>query len=380
MSLGSAFAGLKGFGSPEREGAYTRASELCQQLEENRELFPVLWHLCQLNIQRGELRAARELAQRSLSLAERLQDATLILAAHYNLGEICNWTGELIQGHEHLGHADALYDPRQHAALEATYGLDLSVITSSVAVSVECLLGRPDQALNRARATLERASSLSHPFSRAFAPVSFEWVLFFHRAAREAEKVAQAAISFCTEQGFTELLVWAKCFLGCALIEQGKLTDGISKLSEGIAVLDSIRNLISKSLFLGALADGYRKAGDAKRALELLDEGVDWANRIGERFFECELYRLEGEVHLMGNCLNEEAADNCFRKAIKLARLQSAKSWELRATMSLSRLLARQGKRDDARAMLATIYNWFTEGFDTADLKDAKALLDELAG
>jgi tetratricopeptide (TPR) repeat protein len=270
MSLGSAFAGLKGFGSAEREGAYTRASELCQQLEENRELFPVLWHLCQLNIQRGELRTARELARQSLSLAERVQDTTLILAAHYNLGELCSWVGELTQAQEHLEHANALYDPRQHASLEAIYGLDLSVITTAVAVWVECLLGRPDQALKRARASLERASALSHPTSRAFAYVAFEWVLVCHRAAREAEEVAQTAISVCTEQGFTDLLAWAKCFLAWALIEQGKLTDGIAKLSEGIAVLESVRNLISKSLFLGALADGYRKAGDAKRALELL--------------------------------------------------------------------------------------------------------------
>jgi len=379
MSLGSAFVGLKGFGSAEREGAYTRASELCQQLEENRELFPVLWHLCQLNIQRGELRTARELARQSLSLAERVQDTTLILAAHYNLGELCSWVGELTQAHEHLEHANALYDPRQHASLEAIYGLDLSVVTTAQAVWVECLLGRPDQALKRARASLERASALSHPTSRAFAYVGFEWVLVCHRAAREAEEVAQTAISVCTEQGFTDLLAWAKCFLAWALIEQGKLTDGIAKLSEGIAVSESVRNLISKSLFLGALADGYRKAGDAKRALELLDDALDWANRTGERFYECELHRLKGEVYLMGNDPNATAANNCFRKAIELARVQSSKVWELRATMSLARLLDRQGRRDEARTMLADIYNWFTEGFDTADLKDAKALIDELS-
>jgi class 3 adenylate cyclase/predicted ATPase len=380
MSLGSAFVGLKGFGSPEREGAYNRASELCQQLEESRELFPVLWNLCQLNIQRGELRAARELARQSLSLAERVQDGTFILAAQYNLGEICEWAGELTQAHVHLEHAKTLYDPRQHASLAPIYGVDLSVGTYSVADSVDFLLGKPDQALKRARAALERASALSHPFSRAFAPVGFEWTLFFLRAAREAEEVAHAAISVCTEQGFTDLLAWANCFLGWSLIEQGKLTDGIAKLSEGIVVLDSIRNLISKSLFLGALAEGYKKAGDSKRALELLDEAVDWANRTGERFYECELHRLRGEVLLMGNGPNAPAADNCFRKAIELARVQSAKAWELRATMSLSRLLAEQGKRSEAHAMLGDIYNWFTEGFDTADLRDAKALLNEFAG
>jgi len=240
-------------------------------------------------------------------------------------------------------------------------------------------LGRPHQALKRARATLERASALSHPYSRAFAPVGFEWILVYHRAAREAEEVAKAAISLCNEQGFTELLAWAKCFLAWALIEQGNLTEGIAKLSEGIAVLNSIRSLISRSLFLGALADGYRKAGDAKRALELLDEAIDWANRTGERFYECELHRLKGEVLLMGHDPNAPGADNCFHTAIELARVQSAKSWELRATTSLAQLLTKQGKRDEARTRLADIYNWFTEGFETADLKDAKALLNDLA-
>jgi hypothetical protein len=221
MSLGSAFTGLTGFGSPEREGAYTRASELCQEMEESRELFPVLWHLCQLNIQRGELRAVRELARQSLDLVERVQDVTLILAAHYNLGEICNWAGELTQAHVHLERAKTLYDPRQHASLAPIYGVDLSVTITAVAVWVDCLLGKPQQALKRAHAALERASALSHPFSRAFAPVNFQWTLFFLRAAREAEEVAYAAISVCTEQGFTDLLAWANCFLGWALIEQG---------------------------------------------------------------------------------------------------------------------------------------------------------------
>jgi predicted ATPase len=239
-------------------------------------------------------------------------------------------------------------------------------------------LGRPHQALKRARAALERASALSHPFSRAFTPIGLEWTLFFHRAAQEAEEVAQTAISLCTEQGFTELLAWAKCFLGCALIEQGKLTDGIAKLSEGIAAMESIGTLISRTLFLGALADGYRKTGDAKRALELVDDAADWANRTGERFYECELHRLKGEVLLMGNDPNATAADKCFRAAITLARVQSAKGWELRATMSLARLRRDTGRRDEARTMLAEIYNWFTEGLDTADLKEARALLDQL--
>ena len=131
--------------------------------------------------------------------------------------------------------------------------------------------------------------------------------------------------------------------------------------------------LISKSLFLGALADGYRKTGDAKRALELLDEAVDWPNQTGERFFECELYRLKGEVLLMGNGRNGTAAVNCFRTAIELARSAEAPKLGNFVPQCRSRsCCAIEGHHDEARTLLAEIYNWFTEGFDTADLRDAR--------
>ncbi len=378
VALGSACAVVMGFGSADREAAYRKAAELCHKMGANRELFPVLFHLCQFNIQRGDLLRARELAHQGLSLAERLQDSTFILAAQYNLGEICCWAGEPSQSFEHVERASSLYDSHVHDSLASAYGINLLTVSSIIAACAEYLLGKPDQALKRARAAKEHAGTLSHPYSRAYAPLGFEWILFYNRAAHEAKEVAERIIPVCVELGFTPLLAWARCFHGWSLIEHDQARAGIAELTEGIALLDDMRDEISRTMFLGMLGEGYRKVGDTARASELLAEAFERANRTGERFYESELHRLKGELLLQEEDGGTKRAEDCFRSAIEVACKQNAKSWELRASISLARLLRHRGRRDEARAMLAGIYGWFTEGFGTADLKDAKALLEEL--
>jgi predicted ATPase len=156
-------------------------------------------------------------------------------------------------------------------------------------------------------------------------------------------------------------------------------SEGIAELTEGIEVSDGVGLQVSRTMFLCFLAEGYAKTSNRERASQLLAEAFDRASRTGERFYECELHRLQGNVDLMGDRPNTKAAYNRFRAAIELARKQGTKAWELRATVSLARLLAKQDDGYEARTMLAEIYGSFTEGFDTADLKDAKALLDELS-
>jgi predicted ATPase len=264
--------------------------------------------------------------------------------------------------------------------LTLLYGLDLSVITSAVLICVEQLLGKPDQALNRERKALEHASQLDHVYSRAFPLAGHQWFFYFRREAQVVQGLAEATKSLCSDHGFAELLAWAKCLGGWAICELGRSREGLQEMSEGMAGLKRAGGSSSRSMFLGMLVEACGKDGDSKRALELLAEAVDWANRTGERFYESELHRLRGEMLLKQNKSNASEAKPCFERAIEIARNQSAKSLELRATVSLARLLAEQGRYDEARMRLADVYGWFTEGFDTADLKDAKSLLDELAG
>jgi class 3 adenylate cyclase/predicted ATPase len=378
MTLGAASAGVMGFGSAEREAAYNRAIELCRSLQGDRELFPALFNLCQLNIQRADLLPARELAHEGLDLAERLQDSSFILAAHYNLGEIYFWICAPTRSLEYFERACRLYEPRVHASLASVYGADLLVLSLTMTAGAESLLGRPDQALKRGRAALQHAHSLSHPLTRVYAPLGFEWSVAFRRDVHEMKKVAERAVVVSMEQGFSEMLAWAKCWLGWALIETGEISQGIADLSDGISLLDSMRDEIPRTMFVGMLADGYGRMGEVERALELLAEALLRANRTEARFYESELHRLSGELRLKSGSPDANRAENCFRCAIEVARQQSARLLELRATTSLARLLQRDGRRDEARTVLIEIYNWFTEGFDTADLKEAKALLDEL--
>jgi predicted ATPase len=170
----------------------------------------------------------------------------------------------------------------------------------------------------------------------------------------------------------------AKCFHGWALIEQDRPGEGIGEMDEGLALLDNMQDRYSRTMFFAMLAEGYEKLGDDKRAMELIDNALERASRTGERFYEAELHRLKGELHLKTAPAEPKRAEYVFRTAINIARRQEAKLWELRATTSLARLLRDTGRCNEARSMLTDIYGWFTEGFDTADLKQAKALLDEL--
>ena len=185
-------------------------------------------------------------------------------------------------------------------------------------------------------------------------------------------------MALSTEHGFTDWLAWATALRGWAMAEQGRKEEGIAQIQEGKAASRATGSELLRTFFLTLLAGACMEAGCIDDGLTALTEALAAANEHESRHYEAEMHRLKGELLLRQDYSNLEEAQRCFQRAIEIARKQSAKSLELRATMSLARLLAKQGHRDEARAMLAEIYNWFTEGFDTADLKDAKALLEEL--
>jgi adenylate cyclase len=287
--------------------------------------------------------------------------------------------GELRLAREHLEMAISLYDPERHRPLIFLYGrADAEVRSLSYAAMTLWHLGYPDQALKRRNEALASAKRLSHTFGLAFAEFAGGVLRQLRREARAAQETAEVVIALSFEHGFTFFLAVGPGLRGWAMVQQGRNEEGIAQLHEGLAACRATGAELYRPYFLCLLAEACRETGRFDDGLSALNEALAGANELGNRHYEAEIHRLKGELLLKQNDSNAAEAQSCYERAIEIARRQSAKSFELRATMSLARLLAKQGRRDEARAMLADIYGWFTEGFDTRDLKDAKALLEDL--
>jgi adenylate cyclase len=239
------------------------------------------------------------------------------------------------------------------------------------------MMGYPDQALQRVERTLALARERNHLSSLA---LGFYWASFGHLLRREperAQELAEAGVILSEEHGFGLWIDLCSVEVGRALAQSGQYAKGIEEMEKGNR---GARARGSTDTTLGALAEAYGQIGQSSKALELIEDGLATVAKLGQHSIEPELYRVRGELLLLQHPPALAEADECFRTAIAKAQRHGAKSWELRATTSLARLLDKQNRRDEARAMLSEIYNWFTEGFDTTDLKAAKALLDELSG
>jgi predicted ATPase len=286
--------------------------------------------------------------------------------------------GKLLLAREHKEAVISLYDPARHGPLAARRSFDAKGYALSYLGMTLWILGYPDQALKRANEAVEFSQALSHPLSLAGAESFLGQVQQYRHEARAAQKAAERAIALSAEHGFTFWLAVATILRGWAIAEQGHQEEGIPQIQEGLAALRATGTEISRPYWLSLLAEACIESSLLDDGLSALAEALAVANETEGRGYEAEIYRLKGELLLRQGDSNAAAAQKCFERAIEIARNQSAKSMELRASMSLARLLAKQGKRDEACAILAQIYGWFTEGFDTADLKDAKALLDQL--
>jgi class 3 adenylate cyclase/predicted ATPase len=380
LGIGLASLAVKGWAGPDAERAFTRAQALCEQAVDPPELFPVFWGLWVMRYVRGELRRASELAEQLLRRAQSARDTAGLLYGHVAMGQSALWIGELLRANEHLELVFSLYDPERHKALAFRYGgADAGVQCLSSSSLTLWHLGYPEQALKRGNAALALAQKLSHPFTLAFAK-SFVGVLRqLRREARVVQENAEGVIALSAEHGLTDYLAFATSMRGCAIAEEGDNEEGIVQIQEGLVASRAKGVELWRPYFLCLLAPAYMKMGRLDDGLRALTEALAAADEHEIRDYEAEAHRLKGELLLKQNNSNASEAQSCFQRAIEIARKQSGKSWELRATTSLARLLASQGQRDEARTMLVQIYCWFTEGFDTADLKDAKALLDELS-
>jgi TOMM system kinase/cyclase fusion protein len=379
LALGAALVAVKGYTAPEVEKTVLRARALCQQLGETPQLFGVLVGLWAFYAVRAEHTTARELAEQCLSLAQNVHNSIFLVGAHDALGETLLFLGAFAQAREHLEAGMALYDPQQHRSYGALF--DPKVSYPSYLAWVLWSLGYPDQAQQRSHEALTLAQELSHPFSLAYA---LHHAARLHQLRREEQAVqerAEAVIALTSEQRFPVYLAAGTIWRGCALVEQGQVGEGISQIRQGLAAWQATGAEQQRPYFLARLAEAYGKVGETEHGLAALGEALAQVEQTGERWYEAEVYRLKGELLRAqgGHQGKTEEVEQCFLKALAVARHQSAKSWELRAVMSLARLWQQQGKQHEAYQMLSEIYGWFTEGFDTKDLQEAKELLEGLS-
>ena len=378
-TLGPALIATRGYAASEVVSAYTRARELCQELGETPQLFPVLFGLWLAHLVRAELQTARELGEQLLNLAKQTKDRALHLEAYRALGATLCYLGDFETSQERLEHGITLYDSQQRRSRTFFHYLaDAQLTCQSYSAAVLWILGYPDRAMRRIHAVLALAKAIDHPFSTA---VAFFFAGMVHQCRREVEstqKHAEAVRTISTEQGFK---LWASAGTfgeGWAQSEQGMKTAGIEQMQHGLADWRATGAEILRPYFHALLAEAYAKARKPEEGLSELADALEAVERSGERFFEAELYRIKGELLLLRGDAEVEA-EACLCRALEIARRQSAKSLELRAAVSLSRLRQTQGRQEEARSMLTQICGWFKEGFDTADFKSAKALLNDLA-
>jgi len=371
--LASIYIAVKGMGAQEVEQAYTRAQALCQQVGALPQLIPVLQGLRRLYTARAAYQRVREIGEQLLDLAERLHDPVALVEGHLAMGILLLNLGALTEARTHLEQGIALYDPQQHRSLTFQHGRDPGIIIRYVAAFVLWMLGYPSQALQKSQEAITLAQELAHAYGLTQALCRAADIHLYRREGPAAQVRAEATIALATEHGFAQSLACGTIVCGWARVEQGQREPGITQMRQGLAALQATGT--EAYLYLALLADAQGKGGQAEEGLTLLAEALTALGKAGAHGYEAELYRLKGELLLRLAVSDAPQAEACFQQALAIARRQQAKSWELRAAMSLSRLWQQQGKRTEARALLAPIYDWFTEGFDTADLQEAKALL-----
>jgi tetratricopeptide (TPR) repeat protein len=334
-----------------------------------------LWEFHEL---RAEYDLAIEFGNQLLAFAQEQQDTSLLLVAHDVLGDTFVWLGDFVAARNHLEQGIALYDAEQHHSHVFLYGYDSGMACLSFLALPLWYLGYSDQALKRAEEALGMARALSQSLGLIQILFFTAWIHQLRGERDVAQEQVEEVIATSDEQGFPVYSAAGRLLQGLLLTEQGKAEEGVALMRAGSDAHRAAGTQLGFSVWSGGwLGEALIRMGSIEEGSKLLSDALAFVDRTGERFHEGELYRLKGEAFLKLKKDSSEA-ENCFLQAIEAAQRQQAKSTELRAVMSLCRLWQKEGETERARAMLANSYDWFSEGFDTADLKDAKALLSEL--
>lgn len=378
--LGPTLSATRGYAAPDAEYTYTRARALCRALGDPPELFAVLFGQVTWHLVRGQYQTAQELAEQLLRMARQQHDTVALVAAHSVLGTILVMRGDLEPGCTHLEAGLALYRPEQHGAYVDSYGHNAAVGCLLFLSEALWLQGYPEQALARCDTLLQLARPLSHPMSVLF---SLNSAALLHQHGRNGPAVqqwAEAMITLAAEEGLHYWHTLGSMYHGWALAAQGHMQAGIAQVQQGLAAHRATGARVGLCRWLGLLGELYGHAGQFDAGRTVLEEAYAVVHQDGMSAFVAELHRIQGDFLLQkGSRRQENEAEAYFQQALAVARQQQARAYELRSAMSLARLWRRQGKPHAARELLGPIYDWFTEGLDTADLRDARALLEDLA-
>lgn len=386
LALGVALTATKGYSTPDVAQAFNRARELCQQLGNPVQLFPVLHGLWRFHNVRAEHYTARELGEQLLSLAQEAQDPHLLLEAHWARGATMFWLGEIVEARTAMEHSLTFYVAKEHGSHAFVYGQDPAVVALSFLGWALTLLGYPDQGLKRVEEAVALAESSGHPFSSGFGLHCAAIVHALRRESRQVQECTDTEIALSTKHGFPFWIHGGAILQGWAVTQQGRAEDGTVQLRQGLAGWMGTGADLARSYFLGLLADACLTAQQREAGLAAIAEALAAAATSGEQFYTAEDYRLRGELLLLrggGNGASSAAveAEAALRQAWGMAKRQGLRLFELRALTSLARLYHAHDSRhaEEVRQSLIDLMQWFTEGEALADLQDAKALLLEIA-
>jgi predicted ATPase len=375
-SLGAVLQGVKGHAAPETGHVYARARELWEQLGSPSEFLGIPYGQSFYHGYRGELDLALHLDDDLLRLSRQRNDTAGLVLGHFSSARDLMFAGRFGLSRSHLDEVHTLHDPISHHSLINHAGIHPRLSSQGWLGIVLFCLGYPDEGLAQSSGAVAEARGLAHPPSLATSLSLNARLLSLLGDGAALDERTDELVAVATEQGFPFWRAQGTIFRGWVKVENADVAEGISLLRSGSTAFRATGAELWMPHYIALLARACEIAGQIEQAMTLLDDALEIVERTGERWFAAELNRHKGQLLLRQG--HSEAAEELYRKALSIAEEQTAKLWELRAAVSLARLRRDQDRHAAARDLLAPVYGWFTEGFDTPDLKEAKALLDEL--
>jgi predicted ATPase len=383
IALVASLQATQGFASPDVISTCRRIQEICQRIAGSPQVFHALYLLANFHWLRAEHIAGFELTKQMMTLAQKSEDSLMLALTHFVKGALSFNMGKLCSAKEHLEKMNAFYNPTEHSHLAFIYGQDPGQISGSNTSCVLWCLGYPDQALQQSQKALAIAREVDHPFSLTGALAMDTLFNLLRRDIKALEERGKEVTELAEKKGFLFFVGVGVFKIGVALAHKGQIEEGIARLHQALNIYRTTGVRFTLTDLLASIAEVYGMAGQIEKALEYISQALVEVERGGERYYEAEIHRIKGELLLRkaerkDRAVWEKNADICFRKSIDIAQHQKARCLELRTALRLSRLWQKQGYTKKARKLLTEIYKWFTEGFETPELKEAKTLLEEL--